>query len=83
MISPSLVLGMVLATLYSLAFYLIFGRGWLRLVFFWSIGVAGFFIGHWIASLIGLSVFGVGGLNVVEGTLVSWVCLFAARAWRQ
>ncbi len=83
MISPSFILALTLATLYSLVFFLFFGHGWLRLVFYWAGGVIGFFLGQWIANLIGLSIFNLGDLNLVEGTVVSWVSLFAARAWRR
>ncbi len=83
MISPSFILALTLATLYSLIFFLFFGRSWLRLVFYWAVGVIGFFLGQWIAKLIGLSIFNLGDVNLVEGTVVSWVSLFAARAWRR
>ena len=83
MISPSLTLALVLSTLYSLVFFLVFGHGWLRLLFYWVIGVTGFLLGHWLANLVGLSIFNVGELNLVEGTAMSWVALFAARAWRR
>ncbi len=80
---PSLVLALALASLYSLLFFLILGHGWLRLIFYWIVGVAGFFLGQWIATLVGLSIFNIGDLNLVEGTVVCWVGLFAARAWRR
>ncbi len=80
---PSLVLALALASLYSLFFFLILGHGWLRLIFYWIVGVAGFFLGQWIATLVGLSIFNIGDLNLVEGTVVCWVGLFAAHAWRR
>lgn len=83
MISPSFILALTLATLYSLIFFLFFGQSWLRLVFYWAVGVIGFFLGQWIANLIGLSIFNLGDVNLVEGTVVSWISLFAARAWRR
>jgi hypothetical protein len=43
----------------------------------------GFFLGEWIANIVGLSILNLGDLNLVEGTLVCWVGLFAARAWRR
>lgn len=83
MISPSVALGFALSTLYGLVFFLVAGHGWLRFFFYWVVGVAGFFLGQWIANLVGLSIFSLGDLNPVEGTLVSWICLFAVRAWRR
>ncbi len=82
MLSPSFILALTLSTLYGLVFYLVFGHGWLRLISYWMLGVFGFFLGEWIARAVGLTLFNIGELNLVEGTLVSWVSLFAARAWR-
>lgn len=83
MVSPSIVLALTLSTLYSFVFFLVFGHGWLRLFFYWIIGIAGFFLGQWIANGVGLSILSIGEVNLVEGTLVCWVSLFAARAWRR
>lgn len=80
--TPAIVFAFVLSSLYGLVFYAIFGHGWLRLVFYWLIGVLGFFLGQGIARLVGLAVFNVGEVNLVEGTLVSWLGLLAFRAWR-
>jgi len=81
--TPSLVFGFVLATIYGLVFYLVFGRGWWRLMFDWLVSVAGFFLGHWVAGLLGLAIFNVGELRVIEGTIVSWLSLLTLRVWRR
>jgi hypothetical protein len=83
MISPSIILALVIATLYSFVFFLVFGHGWLRFLFYWAVGVSGFFLGQGVANLVGLSILSLGDLNLVEGTVVSWVGLFAVRAWRR
>lgn len=83
MISPSLILGFALSTLYGLVFFLVFGHGWLRFIVYWVTGIVGFFLGQWIANLVGLSIFNIGDVNLVEGTVVSWISLFALRAWRR
>ncbi len=80
---PPLLLAFVIASLYGLVFYLIFGKGWARLGLYWVAGVAGFGIGQWLASLIGIALLNIGPVNLVEGTLVSWASLFAVRAWRR
>lgn len=80
--SPSIFLAFIVASLYGLVFYLIFGHGGWRLVFYWGVSVIGFFIGEWVASIVGLAIFNIGEMNLVEGTLVSWLCLFAAKTWR-
>jgi len=81
--SPALIFGFVLATLYGLVFYVLFGHGWLRLVFYWLVSVVGFFLGQWVAGLLGLAIFNIGELRVVEGTLVSWLSLVAVQTWRR
>jgi hypothetical protein len=81
--TPSLVFGFVLATLYGLVFYVFFGRGWLRLVSYWLVSVVGFFLGQGAAGLLGLAIFNIGELRVIEGTIVSWLSLWTIRFWRR
>jgi hypothetical protein len=80
--NPSLVFAIAIASLYGFMFYLIFGHGWWRLVFYWLVAVAGFFLGQWIANLVGLAIFNVGEVKLVEGTLTSMLGLITVRAWR-
>ncbi len=80
LVSPALVFGFIISSLYGVAFYLLFGRGWLRLGVYWLIGIAGFAIGQWIGSAVGFSALNVGAVNFLEATLISWVSLFGARA---
>lgn len=80
--SPAIVLGVVLASLYGLVFYVLWGRGWLRLIGYWVVSVTGFFLGHALASLIGLGWFDIGEVHFVEGTLVSGLSCVAVRAWK-
>jgi hypothetical protein len=81
--SPAIILGIVLASCYGLAFYVFVGCGWLRLIGYWLVGVAGFFLGHALASLIGLGLFDIGELHIVEGTLVSWLSCVTLHVWRR
>jgi hypothetical protein len=81
--SPAIIFGFILATLYGLVFYVIFGRGWLRLILYWLVGVGGFILGQWFAGLLGLAIFNIGELRVVEGTVVSWLGLWTMRVWRR
>jgi hypothetical protein len=82
MLSPALVLAFTIASFYGLLFYLAFGKGWAGLALYWLAGVAGFAIGQWLGNVIGIVFLNIGSVNLVEGTLVSWVGLFAVRAWR-
>ena len=81
--SASFVFGFVLASLYGLVFFVIFGHGWLRLILCWVVSVAGFFLGQWFTNVIGLAIFPIGELNVIEATIVSWLLLGAIRVWRR
>ncbi len=83
LISPALVFGFIISSLYGVAFYLLFGHGWLRLLAYWVIGIAGFVVGQWVGSLIGLSALNVGAVNLIEATVISWISLFGARALRR
>jgi hypothetical protein len=76
MIPPSLVFAFVLSSLYGLAFYLIFGRGWARLAIYWLVGLVGFAAGERLGNAIGLNWLRMGPVYVLEGTLISWASLF-------
>jgi hypothetical protein len=78
---PSMILGLVLSSLYGLVFYLLMGHGWLRLLLYWIVGVGGFFLGQLIASTVGLNIFNIGDANVIEGTVASLLALIAVYAW--
>ncbi len=80
LISPALVFGFVISSFYGVAFYLLFGRGWVRLWTYWLIGIVGFAVGQWVGGMVGLSALNVGAVNFLEATLISWVSLFGARA---
>lgn len=80
MIPPFLALDLVVSSIYGLVFYLIFGRGWLRLGAYWIVGIVGFFIGDRLAAALGLALLNIGPTNLVGGTLVSWASLFLVRA---
>ncbi len=83
LVSPALVFAFVLASLYGLVFFLIFGHGWARLGLYWIAALVGFAAGQWMAGAIGLGVFDVGAAHLVEGTVASGLCLLAVRALRR
>jgi gas vesicle protein len=83
MLPAFVVLGSVLASIYGLGFFLIFGQGGLRLLLYWFVSVAGFFVGQMLALFLGLSLMTIGDLNLVEGTVASLASLFAIRAWQR
>ncbi len=82
LVSPALVFGFVVSSLYGFAFYLLFGQGWARLWVYWLIGIVGFAAGQWVGGLVGLPLLNVGAVNFLEATLISWMSLFGVRALR-
>ncbi len=83
LISPAYVLTFLIASIYGLGFFLLFGQGWRQLALFWGIAIAGFFVGQAIARAIGLALFNIGAVNLAEGTLGSGLGLIAVRTWQR
>lgn len=80
---PSLVLSLVVASLIGLGFYLIFGHGWLRLVVYWLVAVAGFLLGQILTMFLGVSLLPIGSVNLLEAAAASLIALFLVRAlWK-
>ena len=80
---PQLVLAFVISSLIGLGFFLLFGKGWLRLIVYWLAAVIGFFIGQIISSLLNFSIFAIGSVNLLEATATCLIALFVTRAlWK-
>jgi len=77
--SPSLVFSLLLASLYGAVFHFIWGKRWRDLALYWVVAIVGFAMGQALFEFLGFSVYMMGQVRVVEGTLVSWGCLFVAR----
>jgi uncharacterized membrane protein YeaQ/YmgE (transglycosylase-associated protein family) len=76
---PSLALSFVVATIVGLVWYMLFGRGWLQLLVFWLVGLAGFFLGQFIGMLFSFSLFPIGAVNLIEGCIVAVIALAILR----
>ncbi len=72
---PSLVLGLLLATLYGAAFHLWRGGGPARLLLYVVLSWIGFWGGHFLASTIPISLGGYGPLQIGLATLGSLLIL--------
>jgi hypothetical protein len=79
LLSPSIAFSVMLSSLYGAVFHFIWGKRWRDLALYWLVAVVGFGIGHALSSFVGFSIYMIGVVRVVEGTVVSWVCLFVAR----
>lgn len=75
MVTPSLILGLILSTLYGAGFHLWKGGRWERLLLYLLLSWGGFWGGQLLASLLNWSFDRVGGLHVGAATLGSFLFL--------
>jgi len=79
LLSPSLAFLFLLASIYTVLFHLLWGRGMRELVLFFVAAVIGFTVGQLVAEALGLSFLTIGPLHLIEGTIGSWMGLFIAK----
>lgn len=80
---PSIALALVISSLIGISFYLLFGKGWLRLGVYWGVAVVGFMFGQIVTTLLSFSLFAIGSVNLLEATITCLIALFVTRAvWR-
>ena len=77
--SPSIVLGLLLGSLYGLLWHACLGRRPLWLPLYWAIGILGFFGGYALAALAGMRLLALGAIPLVEATVGALLAL--ALAW--
>lgn len=83
--SPSILLGLLLGSIYGLLCHAFVGRRWRQLPVYWGAGIAGFFGGFAAAALIGIDPLRLGAVPLLGATLGSCVALAVVRAivgWR-
>lgn len=73
--SPSLMFGLLLGSVYGLLCHAFVGRHWQQLLCYWGVGLFGFFAGYAAAVLGGIEVIRLGTVPLLEGTLGSAVAL--------
>ena len=75
---PTLVVTVLLGSLYGLVFFLLAGSGGGRNVFYyWATGAVGCLIGQVIGEYVSVSSARLGDVRLVEASIVCWVFLFA------
>lgn len=77
--SPYLLFTLLIGGIYGAIFHLWKGRKVADLAFFLGVGVVGFGIGQVLGNQLGLNLFLVGPIHMVEATLVSWLALFVGQ----
>lgn len=78
-VSPGFVLALTLASIIGLLFHSLFGQRLWQLPVYWLVAVSGFLVGEVAGALLGVAVFRIGTVPVVEGGAGALVAL--ALAW--
>ena len=76
---PFLLLSSLLAGIYGALFHLWRGRTFRELPLYLAVALIGFALGELAGKAIGLDLFMIGPLHIVEASLASWGLLFIAR----
>jgi hypothetical protein len=76
---PYLLLSLLIAGVYGALFHLWRGKTFRELLLYLGAAVAGFAVGEVAGDIIGLPVFTVGPVHIIEASLASWGLLFIAR----
>lgn len=79
MVSPSFVLGFVLATLYGSLFHFISGGDAARLALFFLASWLGFSLGHITGDILEIEFLDMGPLNALNATIGAGIALLVAR----
>jgi hypothetical protein len=81
---PSLLLSFLLASLYGVSFYFVFGRGWLALGVYWVAALIGFALGQFLSSALAFSLLPIGSVNAIEASVTSLIALLLTRTlWKR
>jgi len=76
---PMLVLSLVLVTLYSALFHLLWGRTFKHFVLSWLAAAVGFAVGQLLASAMGWHDLLIGELHLATASILSWLLMAFAR----
>jgi hypothetical protein len=76
---PSVLLSVVLASLYAGLFHLVKGKTTTELLVFWATSLVGFATGQLAAYSLGSHILMVGEIHLLEGTITSFIFLSIVR----
>ena len=77
--SPALVLSIVMASAYGALFHMWKGQTAKDLLIYLAAGLAGFGLGQLVGNTLGLEIFMIGQVHVVEASLICWLVLLIAK----
>jgi hypothetical protein len=80
--SPTIVLALVLATLYAGLFHLLLGGGFRLLAVDWAASVVGMLAGQLAANLLAWEGPCIGELHVVASSVTAWIAMTLAHRLR-
>jgi len=72
---PAFIIGILLSTIYGVAFHLLIGGGLVRLILYILLSWIGFWIGHALAAGLGITFGSLGPLHLAMATLGSLIFL--------
>ncbi|MCB0173694.1 MAG: hypothetical protein KDJ97_24455 [Anaerolineae bacterium] len=73
---PFVLLGLLLGSLYGTIFHLWRGKSLRDFLIYLVAGIIGFGFGQGLGMALGVNMWLIGPLHVVEATVVSWISLF-------
>jgi hypothetical protein len=76
---PLLILSLVLVTLYSALFHLLWGRTFKQLLLSWLAALLGFAVGQVLASAVGWRDLLIGELHLITASVMCWLLMALAR----
>jgi len=77
--SPALVLSIIMASAYGALFHVWKGETAQDLLIYLAAGLVGFGLGQLVSNTLGLGIFMIGQIHVVEASLICWLILFIAK----
>jgi hypothetical protein len=76
---PYLLFSLLIAGMYGALFHLWRGKTFRELLLYLGAAIVGFALGEVAGASVGLPLFTVGQVHIIEASLVSWGLLFIAR----
>jgi hypothetical protein len=77
--SPALFLSIIIASVYGALFHVWKGKTGKDLLIYLAAGLVGFGLGQLAGNTLGLGIFLIGQIHVVEASLICWLILFIAK----
>lgn len=77
--APYLLLSFLLGGIYGALFHFWQGKTSRDLIIYFLTGLIGFGVGQALGNLLGLDMFLIGSVHIIEATIISWLSLFLMK----